>query len=135
MSAFYARVKLLCEKNNTNIYNLEKVLGLSSSSISHYKYGGQPKAERAQLIADYFGVPVSYLITGEMPEPEEETGYYADPVVKELAQFLYQNPKYKVLFDASKNVKPEDILFVKQMIDRITGGNTNDDGGNSNTDS
>lgn len=39
-----------------------------------------------------------------------------------MAEFLYRNPDYKVLFDASRKVKPEDIDFVKQMIDRM-GGN------------
>lgn len=133
---FYERLQSLCKGKGITIYNLEQALGCGSSTIGKYRYGTMPSAKRAQQIADYFSVPVDWLLTGEMHnETDEDAGYYADPVVKELAQFLYQNPKYKVLFDASKNVKPEDILFVKQMIDRITGGNTNDDGGNSNTDS
>ena len=37
-----------------------------------------------------------------------------------MAQFLYENPDYKVLFDASRKVKKEDIEFVKQMIDRMS---------------
>ena len=40
---------------------------------------------------------------------------------RELAQFMFENPEYKVLFDASRKVKKEDIEFVKQMIDRMRG--------------
>ena len=29
---------------------------------------------------------------------------------RDIAQFLYENPEYKVLFDASRNVKKEDIV-------------------------
>lgn len=42
---------------------------------------------------------------------------------KDLAEFLFKNPDYKVLFDASRKVKPKDIEFVKNMIDRMNGGN------------
>lgn len=40
-----------------------------------------------------------------------------------MAQFLYENPDYKVLFDASRKVKKEDIQFVKEMIDRMSNKN------------
>ena len=36
------------------------------------------------------------------------------------AEFLHKNPDYKVLFDASRKVKKEDIEFVKQMLDRFS---------------
>ena len=38
-----------------------------------------------------------------------------------MAEFLFKNPEYKVLFDASRKVKPEDIDFVKRMMDRMRG--------------
>ena len=36
---------------------------------------------------------------------------------------MYENPDYKVLFDASRKVKKEDIEFVKEMIDRLSNRN------------
>ena len=45
--------------------------------------------------------------------------YYLNDEARDLAQFLYENPDYKVLFDASRNVKKDDIEFVKQMLDRF----------------
>lgn len=35
--------------------------------------------------------------------------YYANSQASEFANFLLNNPEYKVLFDASRKVKPEDI--------------------------
>ena len=35
--------------------------------------------------------------------------YYPNPEARNMAQFLFENPEYKVLFDASRKVKPEDI--------------------------
>ena len=46
--------------------------------------------------------------------------YYLNAEAKEYAQFLFDNPEYRVLFDASRKVKPEDIDFVRKMIDRMT---------------
>lgn len=53
--------------------------------------------------------------------------YYLDEDARNLAQFMFENPEYKVLFDASRKVKKEDIEFVKQMIDRVR-GDDNDTG-------
>lgn len=44
-----------------------------------------------------------------------------------MAEFMFKNPEYKVLFDASRKVKKDDIEFVKQMIDRVR-GDSNDTG-------
>ena len=51
---------------------------------------------------------------------------------RELAEFMFKNPEYKVLFDASRKVKKEDIGFVKEMIDRMRG--SSDDTGCQNFD-
>lgn len=54
-------------------------------------------------------------------EPSITPVYYLNDDARELAQFLFENPEYKVLFDASRKVKKEDIAFVKQMMDRMRG--------------
>lgn len=96
--------------------DVAKATGITKSTFSDWKNGrSSPKNDKLQKIADYFGVSVEYLLTGEEPEP-----YYMDDEARELAEFLHKNPKYRVLFDASRKVKPEDIEFVKQMIDRMT---------------
>lgn len=52
---------------------------------------------------------------------EQQDSYYLNEQSREAAQFLYDRPEYRVLFDATRKVKPEDIDFVKQMIERMTG--------------
>ena len=59
--------------------------------------------------------------------PETTVQYYLNNDARDMAQFLFENPEYKVLFDASRKVKKEDIDFVKQMIDRVR-GNSDDTG-------
>ena len=56
-------------------------------------------------------------------ELDEDAVYYLDDEAREMAEFMHKNPRYKVLFDAVRNVSAEDIDFVRQMIDRTTGNN------------
>lgn len=49
----------------------------------------------------------------------DEQGYYTDPEVAEYAEELRTNPKYRLLFDASKDLSKEDIDFVVDMIERL----------------
>jgi transcriptional regulator with XRE-family HTH domain len=80
-----------------------------------------PRIGKIQLLADYFGINKSDLL--EEKEDIDEEGYYLDDDARDMAQFLYENPDYKVLFDASRKVKKEDIQFVKEMIDRMSNKN------------
>ena len=119
---FFERFETLRKKRGISQGKLEKELGFSNGSISKWK-NSTPTAERLQKIADYFGVSVQYLMTGEEDTPNETPHYYLDDEARDLAQFMFENPEYKVLFDASRKVKKEDIEFVKQMIDRMRGDN------------
>lgn len=80
-----------------------------------------PRMEKLQLLADYFHISKSDLIEENSTNSNTTDTYYLNDDARELAQFMFENPEYKVLFDASRKVKKEDIAFVKQMIDRIRG--------------
>ena len=84
-----------------------------------------PRMGKVQSLADYFGINKSDLLDEKSEEVDDS--YYLNDDAREMAQFLYDNPEYKVLFDASRKVKKDDIDFVKQMIDRVR-GDDNDTG-------
>lgn len=110
------RIKELCKQRGIPIYKLEKDLGFSNGYIGQLKKGSIP-SDRLHALAEYFDVSASWLATGE--EEESVPEYYLDEDARELAIFLHRNPDYKVLFDASRKVRPEDIGFVKQLLDRM----------------
>lgn len=106
-------------------------LGISRSTIGMYETGArEPDFETLEKIADFFNVDIDYLL-GRTDKttllPETAGHYYLNEDARDLAQFMFENPEYKVLFDASRKVKKEDIEFVKQMIDRMR-GDSNDTG-------
>ena len=117
---FVKKLNYYMDLNNKNQMDLMKDLGLSSSTVSNWCTGLKlPRMGKIQMLADYFGINKSDLI--EEKEAVSEETYYLNEDARELAEFMFKNPEYKVLFDASRKVKKEDIAFVKQMIDRMRG--------------
>ena len=58
-------VKLL-EKYGLTAYKVSKATGIAGSTFSDWKYGrSNPKQDKLQKIADYFGVSLEYLMTGK----------------------------------------------------------------------
>ena len=114
---FAEMLKYYLMMNDKTQSDLVNDLGYDKSTVSNWCSGLRvPKVDVIIDIADYLHVNVGDLIEDNR---NEET-YYLDEDAKDMAQFMYENPEYKVLFDASRKVKKEDIAFVKEMIDRMS---------------
>jgi len=100
--------------------DLVRNLGIPFSTVSNWINGVKfPRMGKVELIANYLGIEKSDLIEEHTADPEPAP-YYLDDEARELAEFLFRNPEYKILFDASRKVKKEDIQFVKDLMDRMT---------------
>ena len=120
---FSKNLRYYMNKYNKKQSDLINDLGFSSSTISNWCTGEKlPRMDKVQILADYFHINKSDLLEDKSNFNEEET-YYLNDDARDMAQFLYENPDYKVLFDASRKVKKEDIEFVKEMIDRMSNKN------------
>ena len=112
----FERIEELRNSRGISQGKLEKELGFSNGSISKWK-NSTPNPERLKKLADYFGVTVEYIMTGEDSNPD--TPYYINDDAREMAQFMFENPEYKVLFDASRKVSKDDINVVKTLLDKF----------------
>ena len=125
MASFKEMLKYLRMRENLSQSELADKLGVAKSTISMYEVGKrEPDFETLEAIADFFNVDMNFLLG---KDGSENDTYYLHDEARELAQFMFKNPEYKVLFDASRKVKKEDIAFVKEMIDRVR-GDDNDTG-------
>lgn len=97
--------------------DLARAMKVSTTTTAKWCTGQtMPRIDKIQSISNWLGIDKEALLKDTSESPSD---YYLDKEAKELAQFLFENPEYRVLFDASRKVKPEDIEFVKKMIDRV----------------
>lgn len=95
--------------------DLADYMGVSSSTVSDWCNGVKiPRMDKIQSIANWLGVELSDLL--EDNSDKQEQGYYLDEQTKQIAQEIYERPELKILFDAAKNVKAEDLEFVKELL-------------------
>ncbi len=118
---FSENLKRYMELHGKTQIDIVNDLDFDKSTVSTWVNGTRlPRMDKVDALAKYFGINRSDLIE-ECDEPFEPEHYYINDDAREMAEFLYKNPDYKVLFDASRKVKKEDIEFVKTMLDRFKG--------------
>ena len=114
----YEVFEQLLQSRGVTPYQVSKATGISQTTLSAWKKRRNIlSGELAKKIADYFGVTVDYLMTGEATANEP---YYSDAESRDIANFLFENPEYRTLFSAMRNVPPEDLKLVQDMITRLT---------------
>lgn len=122
----YAKLK---ESKGVNDFAVSKATGIAPASMSDWKNGRtELKLDKLQKIADYFEVSIEYLITGKDTEKVSDSGekYYFSNETAEMAQELFENKDIRMLFDAARDSKPEDLRMAADLLLRLKG--TNNDG-------
>ena len=113
----YEVFEKLCQLNRKTPADVSRSTGIAQATLSAWKKGKYtPKSDKLEKIADYFGVSVEYLKTGKKPTG---SGYYFTPEVAEIAQAVFDNPDMKILFDAARDCRPEDIKIAVDMFKRF----------------
>ena len=54
-------------------------------------------------------------------DDDEQETYYIDPEARRIANELKDNREMRILFDAGRNAKPEDLLMAAQILKRMKG--------------
>ena len=105
----------LLAKFGVKASDVSKATGINQTVFSEWKKGkSTPKADKRQKIANYFGVSLEYLDTGEEKEGGET--YYLNEETSKMAQSIFENKELRLLFDAAQDAQPEDLQTVHQML-------------------
>lgn len=80
----YEVFEQLLQKHNVSAYKVSKATGISQATLSDWKRGiSTPKIDKLQKIADFFGVSLDYLRTGEQKEKQpSDTPSISDDALK-----------------------------------------------------
>ena len=119
---FSNRLETLLKERDMNQNELAKILDVSESTVGKWVLGkSMPRTMGlVQKIADHFGVGKSYFLEPSSSEPDRPS-YYADPETAEVAERLRTQPGMRMLFDASKDAKPEDLQYAADLLKRLKG--------------
>lgn len=116
---FAKNLRHYLDRENKTQKEVADAIGVSPQTFNTWlQMVALPRMGKVQVLADYFGINKSDLLEDKGAQ-EEENSYYIDEDAKELAQFLFKNPEYKILFDAAKDVSADDLEMVKTIIDKF----------------
>ena len=109
---------------NMTMKEVADKVGVSEGTVSRWESGdiANMRRDKIMALAKVLDLSPNVIMEWDDAEPEQEQHYYLDDEAREMAEWMFTNPDYKVLFDASRKVKKEDIEFVRQMIERMAGG-------------
>lgn len=116
---FAKNLRHYLDRENKTQKEVADAIGVSPQTFNTWlQMVALPRMGKVQALADYFGINKSDLLE-EKGTQEEDNSYYIDEEAKELAQFLFKNPEYRILFDAAKDVSADDLEMVKTIIDKF----------------
>ena len=111
---FAKKLRGLLDENKINQSELAEMLQVSESTVGKWLLKkALPRMGIIEKLSSIFNCPKSYLLE----ENETRRSYFLNPEAAKMAQEIYDNPQYKVLFDATKKLKPESIKEVMKFID------------------
>lgn len=122
----YEKYCKLRDSKGVNDSDVAKATGITKSTFSDWKNGrSEPKPPKLLKIANYFGVPVDYLLSEKTDTKTDgvliyvQPSWYTDHDTAELAQRLFDDPAYRVLFDAAADATPEDLQTAADILRRL----------------
>lgn len=119
----------LLEQKGVLAADVCRATGISQQTISTWKKRrGGISAKTAAKIAAFFGVSVAYLMgeSDRVQNSGQDEGYYVYGETAKVAQEIFENKDMRILFDAARDSKPEDIRRAADILQRFKA--TNPDG-------
>jgi len=105
----FERIRELCKSHGTSIPKLEEQLNFGAGTVSKWKKSS-PSADKILKVAEYFQVSTDYLLGNDC------SSYYTNDEAAILAQALHDNPQFRVMFDATKDLDPDSIKKIIEFI-------------------
>lgn len=102
--------RILVEKEMSSA-DLARALGVQQSTVSHWLNRLRtPKASMIDRICECLRISKSELV-GE----QTQEAHYFDPETEKVAQEIMENHDLKALFDAARDISPEELRLIHSM--------------------
>lgn len=119
---FAKNLRRIMSDKDLSAAELSRALGIGKSTISNWMNAQRiPRDDALDALCSYLNITKSDLF-----DEVSTSQYYLNPETARIAQEVYDNPETRMLLDASRNARPEDIRFAAEMLKRFK--ETNQDG-------
>ena len=114
-------IRKYMELNGKTRNDLCRDLGIKYTTLTDWLKGKTyPRIDKIEMMAEYFGVSKADLVEDDN---ESSSKYYFDDDTAKKAQQLFDNPGMRILFDAAKDSRPEDLQMAADLLKRLKGTN------------
>lgn len=117
------------EINGYNQADLARHMKVSTATTAKWCTGQtMPRIDKIQSICNWLGVDKATLLdtSADGVFSAHQPEYYLNKETAKIAQEVFENPDLRILFDAARDVKPENIKLAAEMLRRFK--ETNMDG-------
>lgn len=112
----------LIQQRGITPYRVHKDTGVAQSTLSDWKNGkGTPSADKLKKIADYLGVTIEYILTGEDSKSKGKLLVNDDEELTEYLEELKNRPEKRMLFSVTKTATKAQIEAIVKMIEEMQG--------------
>lgn len=112
VTKMYEIFRELCEERNVKPGKVALDCGITPSTFTRWKQGAyKPKADKLQKIADYFGVPLEYLVTGK----KEDSQTFHNDVLVSL------NDDLNIIIEIMSGWNPKYIERMRKKVEEMDG--------------
>lgn len=120
------KIKYHRERLGMTLEELGDKVGVGKSTVRKWENGiiANMRRDKIDKIAKALNVSPGYLMGWDENDPTPE--YYQQEETAALAQKLFEDKNLRILFDAAKDSKPEDLQMAADLLARLK--QTNPDG-------
>jgi len=114
-----ARLKNLRESRGLTPGRMADILNVSRTAYMKYETGETSHPRKLDELAQFFNVSTDFLLGRDTDPATDPKGYYNDPKVADRVEALQENPKLRILMDASRDLTNEDIDYVVKTVEML----------------
>ena len=103
---------------------LADYMDVSQATVSNWCKGiKMPRMDKIDKICAFLNCKRSDLMEDHSDPANESARYYFDDETAAMAQTLFEDENYRMLFDAAKDCAPEDLQMAAAMLKRMKATN------------
>lgn len=121
---FSQNLKYYLELRGKTQAELAKYVGVSTAAVNTWCQGVKnPRMDKTDKICAFLNCKRSDLMEDHSDPADESVRYYFDDETAAMAQTLFEDENYRMLFDAAKDCAPEDLQMAAAMLKRMKATN------------